>query len=276
MKTILRLFSYAKEFKAYFVWAVFSMILLTAANLAIPKFITPLFSMMSGENEIFTMESVLYLAVALFALYLLRALFSFLSNYIPHIGSWKFVAKMESMVYDHIQGLSMDYFSDKQTGQLMSRVINDTRMFEQLVAHAIPNVITNVLTLAGVTIILLMTSVKLALLTLIPVPFILILVYWFSKKVRPVFKQAQEKVADLSANLQDNFSGIREIKVFNQEEYESKNISKKAWEYSKSILSALKFSGIFHPSIIFFHIAWHCNSSVFRWNDGAQRQREHC
>ncbi len=252
MKSILRLFSYAKEFKSYFIWSIFSMILLTFANLAIPKFITPLFSMMSGDTEIFTMESVLFLAIALFILYLVRALFSFLAAYIPHIGSWKFVAKMESMVYDHIQSLSMDYFSDKQTGQLMSRVINDTRMFEQLVAHAIPNVITNVLTLIGVAVILLMTSAKLALFTLIPVPFILILVFWFSKKVRPVFKQAQEKVADLSANLQDNFSGIREIKVFNQEEYESKNISRKAWEYSKSILKALKFSGIFHPSVIFF------------------------
>ena len=212
MKILIRLFSYAKEFKWYFISAMLSMILLTGANLAIPKFITPLFSMMSGESQTFTLNSVLYLAIALLILYAFRVLFSFMSSYIPHVGSWKFVAKMRSMVYDHIQNLSMDYFSDKQTGNLMSRIINDTRMFEQLVAHAIPNVITNILTLVGVTIILLNISVKLALLTLIPVPFILILIYWFSKKVRPIFKTAQEKIADLSADLQDNFSGIREIK----------------------------------------------------------------
>ena len=182
MRILVRLFKYAKEFKWYFVSSVFSMILLTGVNLAIPKFITPLFSMMSGENEVFTLNSVFYLAASLFLLYALRVLFSFLSSYIPHIGSWKFVAKMRSTVYTHIQNLSMDYFSDKQTGQLMSRVINDTRMFEQLVAHAIPNVITNVLTLVGVTIILLTISYKLALLTLIPVPFIMILIYWFPKK----------------------------------------------------------------------------------------------
>ena len=251
MKTLLRLFEYAKEFKWYFISSIFSMILLTGINLAIPRFITPLFSMMSGEDEVFTFTSVLYLAVALFILYASRVLFSFLSSYIPHVGSWKFVAKMRSKVYDHIQNLSMDYFSDKQTGQLMSRVINDTNMFEQLVAHAIPNVITNVLTLVGVTIILLTISAKLALLTLIPVPFILVLVFWFSKKVRPIFKNAQEKIADLSADLQDNFSGIREIKVFNQEEYESRNIFAKAWEHSKSILMALKYSAVFHPSITF-------------------------
>ena len=251
MKILIRLFSYAKEFKWYFITAMLSMILLTAVNLAIPKFITPLFSMMSGDTETFTINSVIYLAVALLILYAFRGLVSFMSSYIPHVGSWKFVAKMRSMVYDHIQNLSMDYFSDKQTGNLMSRIINDTRMFEQLVAHAIPNVITNILTLIGVTIILLSISVKLALLTLIPVPFILILIYWFAKKVRPIFKTAQEKIADLSADLQDNFSGIREIKVFNQEEYESKNIWSKAWEHSKSILKALKFSAVFHPSITF-------------------------
>lgn len=251
MKSLIRLFVYAKDYKWYFISTIFSMIFLTAINLAIPKFITPLFSMMTEDSTEFTRESVIYLAIALLVLYLIKVLFDFLSSYIPHVGSWKFVAYMRGKVYDHIQNLSMDYFSDKQTGQLMSRVINDTRMFENLVAHAIPFVVTNILTLIGVTIILLNMSVPLALLTLIPVPFILLLASWFSKKVRPIFKKVQEKIADLNADLQDKFSGIREIKVFNQEMVESENIANKALDHSTTMLTALKYSAIFRPSIAF-------------------------
>lgn len=251
MKNLKRLFSYAKGYKWYFIITIFSMIALTAINLATPKFITPLFSMMTEDNVEFTLESVIYLAGALLLLYLFKVLFDFLASYISHKGSWRFVAEMRSRVYDHLQNLSMEYFSDKQTGQLMSRVINDTRMFEQLIAHAIPFLVTNTLTLIGVTIILLNMSVPLALLTIIPVPFILLVTRWFAKKVRPIFLKSQEKIAELNAILQDNFSGIREIKVFNQESYESENISDKAWAHSNTILQALKHTAIFHPTIAF-------------------------
>ena len=64
-----------------------------------------------------------------------------------HVAGWGVVADMRKYLYDHLQRLSLRFYEDKQTGQLMSRVINDTDLFEQMIAHAVPDVFVNVITL---------------------------------------------------------------------------------------------------------------------------------
>ncbi|MDK2801001.1 MAG: ATP-binding cassette, subfamily bacterial [Clostridiales bacterium] len=70
------------------------------------------------------------------------------------MAAWRLVADMRVLVYEHLQKLSLRYYHDKQTGQLMSRTINDTATFEVLIAHAVPDLVTNGLILMGITIIL--------------------------------------------------------------------------------------------------------------------------
>lgn len=91
-------------------------------------------------------------------LYLLRIAFRFLSNYLAHKAAWYLVGDLRSRMYDKLQHLDLGFFHDKQTGDLMSRVVNDTRDFELLYAHMIPEMITNLVTFAGVLIILLMIN----------------------------------------------------------------------------------------------------------------------
>lgn len=83
-------------------------------------------------------------------LYLLRIAFRFLSNYLAHKAAWYLVGDLRSRMYDKLQHLDLGFFHDKQTGDLMSRVVNDTRDFELLYAHMIPEMITNLVTFAGV------------------------------------------------------------------------------------------------------------------------------
>ena len=155
-------------------------------------------------------------------------------------------------IYDHIQSLSLKFFQDKQTGELMSRVINDTRDFEILIAHAIPTIIVNACMLAGVFIILLAMNISLTLYTLIPIPFLLFLVMKFNKLSRPLFKKNQEEVANVNSILQDHFSGIKEIKAFTREEKASKMTLERITRQTIAILRALRISNAYFPSIQFF------------------------
>jgi ABC-type multidrug transport system fused ATPase/permease subunit len=68
----------------------------------------------------------------------LSTLFRFLGNYLPHIAAWQLVRDLRMKVYNQIQGFSLSFFHKRQTGDLMSRVVNDTATFEQLYAHVIP------------------------------------------------------------------------------------------------------------------------------------------
>lgn len=196
-------------------------------------------------------DEIAALVIALLALNLLRVLFRFLSSYLSHKAAWFLVRDLRMKVYNRIQGFSLSFFHRRQTGDLMSRVVNDTATFELLYAHIIPETVTNVVTLSGVTIILFFINVRLALMTCIPIPFILASGWILMKKVRPRFSLMQKSLADLNSQLQDNFSGIREIQAFGQEKRETARVGARAGEFTRTMLSALKISAVFHPSVEF-------------------------
>ena len=112
-------------------------------------------------------------------------------------------------VYGKLQTLSMRYFGDKQTGEIMSRVINDSRNMETLIAHALPDLFSNILIVIMVTIMIFTINPILAALSLIPVPFIVFVSAKFSGRVHSLFRRNQEVLADLNSKVQDDVSGIR-------------------------------------------------------------------
>ncbi|MCL2832312.1 MAG: ABC transporter ATP-binding protein/permease [Treponema sp.] len=249
MKLLWRIAKEAKKYWGLLLVGIIATLLLTGLNLVAPR----LLARMTGivQQGIQNMNEILVLVAALLSLYLLRILFRFLSNYMCHKAAWNLVQELRMVVYNHIQSFSLAFFHKRQTGDLMSRVVNDTATFEQLYAHIIPETITNSVTLVGVIVILITINPTLALLTCIPVPFILASGWVFMKKVRPRFRVMQKSLAGLNSQLQDNLSGIKEIQAFGQQERESGRVLEKAGEFTKAMLSALRLSAVFHPSVEF-------------------------
>jgi len=191
------------------------------------------------------------LTAALAALYLLRVAFRFLSNYLAHKAAWYLVGDLRTKTYDKLERMHMGFFHDKQTGDLMSRIVNDTRDFELLYAHIIPETITNIVTFLGVLIVLMTINLRLALITCAPIPLILVSGVIFAKKVRPYFRASQKKMGTLNAKLQDNLSGVHEIQSFGREDYETGRVDEVNFEHVRAMLKALKVSAVFHPTVEF-------------------------
>lgn len=252
MPVFRRMLKDAKPYRWYLFLAGFSTIMITALNLVAPWMVRDLTNILMGELDDRALRLIGRIAAILGLTYLGRAGFRFISNYFAHVAAWRLVTDMRVRVYDHLQKLSLSYYHDKQTGQLMSRVVNDTAKLETLIAHAIPELFTNILILIGVAVLLFVIQPTLALMTLIPIPFLAVGSVYFMKKIRPDFRAAQEHLAELNAGLQDNLSGIKEIQVFNQQHREVNRIEKKAVSWRNAILRALKKSAIFHPGIEFF------------------------
>ena len=198
-----------------------------------------------------SMDVVVRLSLLALTVYLLRALMRFVRSYAAHVAGWHVVADVRNKVYQHLQRLSLQFYEDKQTGQLMSRTVNDTDLLEQLVAHAIPDVLVNVLMLAGVTAVLVSMSWQLALLSMIPIPLIVLAMHGFARYVRPAFRQRQVELGELNAALNDNISGIREIQAFTREDEEAEHIWSRIAHYRDSLLRALRLMAVFHPSVEF-------------------------
>ncbi len=251
MKLLWRLSREAIRYRTLYVVAILSTLMLTAINLAAPKVLSRMTGIVSAGVDKEDLNTIWLLTAILIALYLFRVLFRFLSNYLAHKAAWFLVGDLRTRTYDKLEHMHIGYFHDKQTGDLMSRIVNDTRDFELLYAHMIPETITNIVTFLGVLIVLLTINWKLALITCAPIPLIFISGIIFSKKVRPFFKISQKKMGELNGKLQDNLSGINEIQSFGREEYETEQVNKSNFEHIKAMLTALKLSGIFHPSVEF-------------------------
>ncbi len=251
MKLLLQLSREAIRYKGLYFIAILSTLALTFVNLSAPKVLSSMTGIVSRGIDEAGLAQIQRLTIVLICLYLLRILFRFLSNYMAHKAAWYLVGDLRTRTYDKLQSMHLGFFHDKQTGDLMSRVVNDTRDFELLYAHMIPESITNIVTFLGVLIVLLTINARLALITCAPIPLILISGVIFSRKVRPYFRISQQKMGELNAKLQDNLSGIHEIQSFGQETYETSRIDEKNFAHVKAMLQALKISAIFHPSVEF-------------------------
>ena len=228
------------------------MLLLVGVQLLSPWIIKTMVGAITGtDGNVLTMEKVTDLALLALLVYVARAFLQFLRSYMAHVAGWGVVAEARKLIYAHLQRLSLRFYEDKQTGQLMSRMVNDSDKFELLIAHAIPDIAVNVLTLISVTVVLVNMNWQLTLLSMVPIPFILISLRLFARYVRPAFRERQQELGELNAILNDNISGIREIKTFTREHIETRRIDGRIDRYRDSLLHALKMMATFQPFIQF-------------------------
>jgi len=229
-----------------------SMLLLVGLQLLIPWIIRTLIATVTDPAAA-AEHFALVTRLAMFALgiYVLRAGLQFMQSYLGHVAGWGVVADVRKHIYEHMQRLNLRFYEDKQTGQLMSRLVNDTDLFEQFIAHAVPDVLVNGITLLGVSAVLFYLDWRLALLSMIPIPLVILSLRIYANRVRPAFRVRQKELGDLNAILNDNISGIREIKAFTREDVELQRVGMGIDHYRRSLLNALKLMATFSPFIEF-------------------------
>jgi len=234
--------------------ALIAMLGVTAASLAGPWLIRSLVGAIEqsfGYGTVATSQ-VIRISAILLLVYALRPALRALQTWATHVAGWGSVAAARKVIYEHLQTLSPSYYSHTQTGQIMSRAINDTAYFESLIAHVIPEAIVSLLTVAGVFAVLFSINPRLALYTVVPIPLIVLGFIAYNRYVRPLFRYAQARLGDLNAALQDNLSGMREIQVFTQEEREMEQVGQRIMVHSSAITKAVSTSACFHGAIDFF------------------------
>ena len=252
MKPFQLIFNYARRYTASLVITALSMLALVGIQLLIPWMITLLVARVTAPGtSVTSMGYVTVLALVVLGAYIVRAGLSFVRSYLAHVAGWGVVADVREYIYEHMQRLSLRFYEDKQIGNLMSNLVNDTDLFEQLIAHAIPDVVVNLVTLVGVTTVLFFLNWQLTLLSLVPIPLVFLSLRVYAKYVRPAFRNRQKVLGDLNALFNDNLSGIREIKAFTREDQEARRVHVGIENYRKSQLSALKLMATFQPFVEF-------------------------
>lgn len=252
MRTAIKLLKAAKKYHLFLFITAVATILNSVLSLYTPRLISSLVNLIASDPGRLPREAprlaMIFLIIA-FGVFVTQAI----KVYVSHYAAWNFVEDMRNKLYDHIQRLSPGFFSDKQTGQLMSRVINDTLTLELFTAHCAPDILANGVIFFGVIVMLLTMNVRLAIYAILTLPFVAVCVWFYAKRVRPLFNNRHQTVAEINGTLQDNFSGIKEIQVFNCLDRERDRFAERTHEYTHLTMSAFKKSSIVHPFISFLN-----------------------
>lgn len=248
MKVVLRLLSYLRAYWRWVVVSIVCLLFLTILNLLPPLFQREIIDEVVGNR---LLDRLPMLILGLVGVYALTRLLNFGEQYLRHVLGERFILDFRVLLYDYLQRLSISFFEDQQTGEIMSRITNDVNALEDFVTHSVGFLIVDLLRLVGTAIILLVLDWQLALLTLLPVPVLAVAMRLFNTRVRPIYRQIRDRLGDINAELQDNISGIRVIQAFGQERHELDRFTQRSTRYYEERVKGIRHWATFFPAMRF-------------------------
>ena len=162
------------------------------------------------------------MGAVMLALLLVHVACNMFVDYQGHMMGAMMERDMRSELFEHYQKLSFGYYDEQKTGQLMTRITNDSFDMSELFHHGPEDIVISLLNFAGAFIIMLTVNVKLALIILLFLPVMTLHVIFFNKKMQIALRRSNDRIGDINAQVEDTLSGIRVVQSFTNEEIERK------------------------------------------------------
>ena len=186
----------------------------------------------------------------IFALMLVIYLIQTVSQYIRitwgHILGVKMETDMRNELFSHLQRLSFGYFDRTKTGHMMSRITNDLNIITEVAHHGPEDFLISLATIVGSYVLMFIYSPPLALISLIPFPFMVFYGSHFGRKMRATFRRVRSTVADVNSNVENSLMGIREVKSFGRETFQTEKFQEVNDILRDSKMQQYKVMGSYH------------------------------
>ena len=211
-----RLWPYFRPFLPQILIATLCAVMVAAAQAAYAYLVGPAIDEI-GVNR--RQEFLIYIPVALVLVAFVKSAARFTQAYLLRVISQRVIRNIRRELYEHIQSLSLDFYSDAKTGDMISRVTNDTLLMQQA-APALAQLFRQPLTILFLLGVALYRNWELTLIAMAALPLTAYAIDRLGKKIRKHARRGQTYIGRLAAILKENISGIRIIKAFNAEERE--------------------------------------------------------
>lgn len=248
MRVLKRLFAHVRPYWKPLLLTAIAMLIATGLSLLPPLFQR---SIIDGVLVTGDLNQLWKLIAGLVGVYALLQAVSMAEQYVRHVLGARFILDLRVRLYAHLQRLSLAFFEQTSTGELMSRVTNDVEALESFVTHGVTLTAVDLLRLLGASAILVAMEWRLALVVLIPVPFIAIGLRYFNRYARPIYRQARDRLGDINALLEDNLAGIRVTQAFVQEEPELLRFSDASQQYYHQRVRSIRAWSTYFPALRF-------------------------
>ncbi len=269
MKSLLRVLTYLRPYRTLAATTLAFALLTTGLELVPPQLVRIVIDdVIGGGREDLLVWVILGLLAALAARNIGASLRIRLNNKVEQ----QVVHDLRRQVFAALQRLSLSYFENRSTGEIMSRVSGDTEHVERIFIDGVEGLLTASLTLIGITVILFWVNWKLALLALLPIPILVASATLFTRRVHHYYHLIRKGAAELNAYLQDALSGIRETMGFNRQAHEQTSFDSRSWQYSQGNLRAMYLWSIYSPAMMF---VGSLGTVLILWYGAGEVRREH-
>jgi subfamily B ATP-binding cassette protein MsbA len=243
-----RLIDYLKPYFGRLLFAFLCMIAVGGLSALAAYLIKP------ALDDIFISKNrhmLMLLPLAIIATYFFKGLFTYLQGYQTHYISEKILFNIRNQLFSHLLYLPTKFFDKFHSGELMSRLLNDTQQVQNSIANVIPNTIREFFTLLGLLSVLYINNWKLAIVATFVFPIAAYPVVVFGKKMKKLGKKRQISIAELTTIIQEALINIRLVKAFATEKQESSEFEKKSDEFLNIKLDTIKIDEMTSPLMEF-------------------------
>lgn len=247
MKALLRVLQYLRPHRTLAILTLLCAACATAMELVPPWVIKIIIDDVIQAKQASLLPGVIGLLVAA---YVFKNVFASLRIRLNNQLEQTVVHDLRRHIFASLQRLSITYFENRSTGEIMSRVTNDTEHVERIFIDGLEGMMTASLTLVGITGLLFMLNWKLAVLALLPIPLLALSASWFTSKVHDYYRETRQSAAELNGYLQDALSGIRETMGFGRQGHEQARFDRLSQAYSDKNLKAMVLWSMYSPGMI--------------------------
>lgn len=245
--------------------AVICMIVVSGSNLIVPWIIKDIVDEVLAEKNI---QMLYWVIAAILVIFLIRGVTTFGNRYLMGYIGQRVVTDLRKRLFAHLQRLSISYYDKRRTGEIMSNLTNDIGALQTAIVENFVSLIQEAAIFVGSFVSMIYLQWKLTVLCLVIVPMVSFIIKFFGKKLHQSGKNVQEKLADVTAMLQEVIQGVRIVRSFNRSDYEIQRFDDVNEANFKANVRTIRQSSQLTPFVEFFSaiaitvIIWYGGLSV--------------
>jgi len=258
MKTFNRLLGFLRPYKRGMIisWSLASLAMVM--TVALPALIGGAVQIIGtasqhhhGAAQASARHELTLIAAAIALLVLLRWGFMYWRRMIAGRLSLGVEYDLRKLLYGHLQQLELGFFDRQQTGQLMSRATVDLQAVRFFLGYGLVFILQSILTIVLAGTVMIAIEPRLGLISLAPVPFVVLISYRYGRRARPAIQQTQQRIAELTADAEENISGVRVVKAFAREPRQLQRFRGSVGRVFSQAMVATRLEAKFNPMIGF-------------------------
>jgi subfamily B ATP-binding cassette protein MsbA len=227
MKLYTKLLKHLRPYLLQLIGATFCTAIVAGSTLLIAPLAGHIFQVIGEKN----VSQLNLAALAMVGIFVIKGLFTYGQEYLSYFVVHRVIVDLRNRLYEHLQDMSLDFYAKWNTGELVSRVMNDITILQTTLFNSFVTIIPHSILLVGLLGYIFYLNWRLSLLTLVALPLIVQVIRYFAKEIHEISEGIQQKAADITSHLHETLSQVRVVKSFSMEQ---KEIDKFKGETEKS------------------------------------------